>query len=373
MTTRIVAERALVGTGLWRVLAGSAIIDDPTANNPIVTGLQDGANSFEWTISSGGCPPSTDTLVITMVLTPVPDFTWTIAGTTVSFSSFAQHAESYWWTFGDGGTDTTANPVHTYAEIGSYRVKLTVSNDCASRTRPKRVNLEGLSGLMKIMTDTLSFRPVSVGTNVTAGIGISNTGSDTLDVSPFGIVTTGTEEFQMAEGEWSIPPGGELEIPVSFRPLAAGDYTGQFRIFGQNSACTVTLVGRGTEPSSGLADGQARSPGDPMEADTRSSIGAHLENLIPESMALFQNYPNPFNPETEIRYGLVQSSHVQIKVFDLLGSEVATLLDRVEEAGYHSVRWTGKGFDGGRVSGGIYFYRLTTGSTTLVRKMLFLP
>jgi len=74
---------------------------------------------------------------------------------------------------------------------------------------------------------------------------------------------------------------------------------------------------------------------------------------IPNSFALFQNYPNPFNPTTAIRYQLSAISHVTLKIYDILGREVTTLVDEKENAGTHQIR-----FDGTRFASGVYFYRL---------------
>jgi len=86
---------------------------------------------------------------------------------------------------------------------------------------------------------------------------------------------------------------------------------------------------------------------------------------LPENFTLGQNYPNPFNPSTAIDYEIVDRSHVVLRVFDLLGREVASLVNDIEEPGYKSVRW-----DAGNVPSGIYFYQLSAGSFIETRKML---
>ena len=83
----------------------------------------------------------------------------------------------------------------------------------------------------------------------------------------------------------------------------------------------------------------------------------------PGVFALEQNYPNPFNPTTTINYQLPTTSHVSLKVFDILGREVATLVDRVEQPGYKSVQWSAT-----NVSSGVYLYRLQAGSFLDVKK-----
>ena len=95
------------------------------------------------------------------------------------------------------------------------------------------------------------------------------------------------------------------------------------------------------------------------------------ETRIPTVFALQQNYPNPFNPSTTLRYQLPREAHVTLRIWTALGQEVATLVDRVEEAGYKSVVWRAE-----NVSSGVYFYRLTATagrtSFTDVGKMLVL-
>ncbi len=87
----------------------------------------------------------------------------------------------------------------------------------------------------------------------------------------------------------------------------------------------------------------------------------------PKSFALAQNYPNPFNPSTVISYQLSAVGHVTLRVYDILGRSVATLVDGVQSPGAHSVV-----FDGSRFASGVYFYRIQTGSYVRTRKMVLM-
>lgn len=85
----------------------------------------------------------------------------------------------------------------------------------------------------------------------------------------------------------------------------------------------------------------------------------------PSSIALLQNYPNPFNPSTSISYRLSATSFVSLSVFDILGRELATLVNEVKAPGEHEVVWNANG-----VPSGVYFYRLQTSGRIEVRKMV---
>jgi hypothetical protein len=87
----------------------------------------------------------------------------------------------------------------------------------------------------------------------------------------------------------------------------------------------------------------------------------------PLAFKLLQNYPNPFNPVTTIDYALSSTVLVILKVYDLLGQEVATLVNGIEDPGYKSVS-----LDASKLSSGIYFYRLQAGGYTEVKKLVLL-
>lgn len=88
---------------------------------------------------------------------------------------------------------------------------------------------------------------------------------------------------------------------------------------------------------------------------------------LPETFELYQNYPNPFNPITNIQFQIPNSGFVSLKVYDVIGKEVATLVDEYKPAGMHNVQFTMN-----NLTSGIYFYQLKAGSFTETKKMILI-
>ncbi|MHC1737513.1 MAG: choice-of-anchor D domain-containing protein [Ignavibacteriaceae bacterium] len=95
--------------------------------------------------------------------------------------------------------------------------------------------------------------------------------------------------------------------------------------------------------------------------------GAKFEDILPSDFSLEQNYPNPFNPETVIEYRLPLKSAVTLKIFDILGNEIKTLVNEEQQQGKYTI-----GFDASRLASGVYFYRLNAGDFSSSKKMLLL-
>ena len=92
-------------------------------------------------------------------------------------------------------------------------------------------------------------------------------------------------------------------------------------------------------------------------------------NPLPARYALYQNYPNPFNPRTQIRFDLPNESHVQLKIFDIQGRLIETLLNNKVNAGYHQINWNGSQF-----SSGMYFIQMISDEGDFIKtsKMILL-
>jgi hypothetical protein len=127
-----------------------------------------------------------------------------------------------------------------------------------------------------------------------------------------------------------------------------------------NAGTNVGLSFIGTAPDLGC-----------FESSVLTGVADQSKALIPNTLSLYQNYPNPFNPSTEIRYTVASVGAVKLSVYDILGQEVATLVNAQRQPGNYTVEW-----NAARMSSGMYFARLSvlTGkgqSFTQTRKMMF--
>ncbi|MFH1236220.1 MAG: T9SS type A sorting domain-containing protein, partial [Parcubacteria group bacterium] len=139
--------------------------------------------------------------------------------------------------------------------------------------------------------------------------------------------------------------------------LIGNAYTGSYRDILSDSSKMLTPDIHMTLPAWGFTV---------LESQGASVVNGS-ETMTPYQFSLQQNYPNPYNPSTTIEYTIPRQSHVTVKIFDLLGREVAVLVNEKKEAGWYSVRW-----DASAKSSGIYFYTLQAGEYRYTKRMALL-
>jgi Concanavalin A-like lectin/glucanases superfamily/Secretion system C-terminal sorting domain len=174
---------------------------------------------------------------------------------------------------------------------------------------------------------------------------------DRFDViSPFkGII----DEFRI----WNIART-ESEIQSTMNQELNGNEPGLVGYWKFDEGQGLTTADATSNGDDGTINGAVWIPG---------ITGVENENKLPETFSLSQNYPNPFNPSTTIKYSLPFSGFVTIKVYDVLGNEITTLVNEDEPSGNHSVQFNATSF-----SSGLYFYSLQSGNFIETKKMLLL-
>ena len=181
---------------------------------------------------------------------------------------------------------------------------------------------------------------------------------------PLGIETTQTGIYEM---EWRLPSSGALEGSYFLRDNQSGQV---IELLAEERYRFEVAAAHSSEQFKG--SGISLKQAGPMEAEPRFELlvaapgadGLTELGAVPEDYTLAQNYPNPFNPTTVISYQLPVASQVRLAIYDMLGREVATLIDGEIAAGRHSIN-----FNGSNLSSGVYLYRLQAGNTVLTRKL----
>lgn len=144
-------------------------------------------------------------------------------------------------------------------------------------------------------------------------------------------------------------------------------WTGWRTFFMESSSSGYQIRGAMGEFLSGVSSGSSNT----ILVGTINGLGiltGSLEDMeVPKSMALYQNFPNPFNPVTTIRYSISYPVSVKLKIYDILGNEIRTLVNEYQQSGNYSVQ-----FHGAALSSGIYIYRLEAGKFISVKKLTLL-
>ena len=148
---------------------------------------------------------------------------------------------------------------------------------------------------------------------------------------------------------------------------------GSYKIMASTSESpTAFYGGTNAENASSVEVGNGQSA-ENVDFNIEGTTGVDdTEGVIPSTYGLEQNYPNPFNPETTIRYQLAGKSEVSLKVYNLLGQDVATLVNTTQEPGVYRVQWNGTNQLGQKVATGVYLFQLKAGDFIMTRKMVMM-
>lgn len=191
--------------------------------------------------------------------------------------------------------------------------------------------------------------PIAIGTNAASNFGIWVFGDLSYNEIEYWFVDAGSNNVEVLIDtlDWT---GWKMKfLPIGDIP---GSGEKQFHSFVINQTENGNLTGEL------FFDG--------VQSDVVTDIDEN-GNTIVTDYKLFQNYPNPFNPSTVIKYSLLEAGLVNIKIYDILGNEIATLLNGEKNAGSHSIE-----FNAANYASGVYFYKISSGSFVSVKKMMLL-
>ena len=244
------------------------------------------------------------------------------------------------WQFAELGYDIS---IDSMGRVGEKPVKWNYLDD------DRRTNLYKVySALAKLKTDYDAFSTdyftLDVG-NFMKKINLYHSFMDVFIVGNFGVYEFTTNQNFTRSGWWYDYFSGD-SVNVTNLTASITLPPGDFRIY------TTTKL---PTPEAGIL----------LDVE-------QIDDQIPVDFTLEQNYPNPFNPTTTIRYSITRPDLVRIKVYDVLGREVKTLVNEEKMSGVYQVSWNGDDSSGNKVSSGVYFYRIDAGDFIQTKKMMLI-
>jgi hypothetical protein len=191
---------------------------------------------------------------------------------------------------------------------------------------------------------TVNFGTVAAGTMKKDSLLLSNEGTDTLRISS---MSSTNPRFAVSPATITLAPSSSAHLVITFGPADTSNQTGSIVLLHNafGSPDSIAVLGKGSIVL--VVNGDNSS--------------------LPKEYALGKNYPNPFNPATAIEYALPRGGLVSLKVYNMLGQEVAVLANREMPAGVHRATWNAQS-----APSGVYFYRLTAAGYSKTEKMILL-
>lgn len=195
-----------------------------------------------------------------------------------------------------------------------------------------------------------------------------------------GIVRRGRGQNRTAAGNAVVFAMNENGVVASTITEPSGEFvmdelpSGDYKLMVDGVGMKTAYYGGATDAEAqtiSLANGTS---GDNVEINAEDVTTGISENGmgVPEHFSLEQNYPNPFNPETTIKFNLAQKSHITLRIYNVLGQVVRTLVDKELEAGTYEMQWNGSDENGNRVASGVYLLRFTAGDVVQTRRMVLM-
>ncbi len=253
---------------------------------------------------------------------------------------------------------TAPTPSKMTTAVGDMETAYT---DAAGRPLPDHTEL--YAGDLTGQTLTPGLYNWSTGVLVSAG-GVTISGTAT-DVWIFQIA----QNLELANGA-IVTLSGSAQASNIFWQVAGQVTLGTTAAMKGIILCQTAIVIQNGATLNGRALAQSAVTLDANAVTKPEAVNAVENGLAPQEFALFQNYPNPFNPSTRIQYSLEKVAQVSLKVYNLLGQEVATLVNGRQEAGSYTVQFSAIG--GSTFASGVYFYRLEAGSFVSTKKLILM-
>ena len=195
---------------------------------------------------------------------------------------------------------------------------------------------------LNVLPLKVNFDSTLVNNATSQEIYIANSGNATLVVDS---IVISNSRFILNNNNFSIQPYSYNKVLLEFYPDSLKNYSAMLTVYSNVGNKEIVVTGIGTD----------------------NTVNVQDQNLTPLAFTLEQNYPNPFNPSTIISFKLPEQTNVELKVYDVLGNEVATLVNESKPAGNYEAEWNAS-----NLPSGVYIYQLRAGTYTQMKKMILL-
>ncbi len=285
------------------------------------------------------------------------DFSHIITSYSIAAKNVSPDTTPYFSDFPSATHATQTGTLYSYLALGS---NLQLLGDAGATPYPLRV--------VNNPADLIYHLPMTLGTSWTSSY------AETSVVTISGIAYTTVDNVRDsltvdAYGDLSLPGGSVYSAlrVTTHRYITSHGHTTKsitYQILAKNGT-TVSVVPADTnQPATGTINVSVTSWNGPTIA---TSVGERSGVSTPTSFQLEQNYPNPFNPSTSIRFSLPHEAYVTLRLYNVLGQEVAILIAKQLTAGAYSANW-----DGSLFPSGVYFYHLQAGSFVETKKLILM-
>jgi hypothetical protein len=195
---------------------------------------------------------------------------------------------------------------------------------------------------LNVLPLKVEFDSTLISTSSSNQIYIANSGSAQLVVDS---ITISDSRFSVNSNNLSIEPYSSKKALLQFHPDSIKNYSASLKVYSNVGVKEIVVTGIGKD----------------------NKVNVEDKILIPLAFILEQNYPNPFNPSTKISWQSPVGSWQTLKVYDVLGNEIAILVNEYKPAGNYEIEWNAS-----NLPSGVYIYQLRTGTNIQIKKMLLL-
>ncbi len=280
-----------------------------------------------------------------------PTLTWQPVTGATSYHVQVSTSSAFTTTAVDlSGITSTSSSVSGLANNSSYYWRVCASNTGSTSPYSNTCGFVTGSPTFAVSPPSLNFGSVGLGKSSSQSVTVTNGGTGTLTISS---VTSSAGVYTVSPASASIAPGSSTNFSITFAPVMKNATVSATITFSHNAAGspgTVSVIGQ-----SGNGHISAQAAISNSITDMTSS---------PDQYSVGQNYPNPFNPTTTIAYFLPEASTVRLSIYNVIGQEVARLVDGEVGQGLQSVLWNASNNSGSLLPSGIYFYRIHATSLT---------